>query len=365
MKSYWVRLFLRYARQSHLNRPAGVTLLELLAAIIMSALVVSGLLAAVVNLGQSTRDERILAQTQSEIEAAATFISDELREAVNIYTADELATIQVGGTDLPGIESILGIADNLNDNLEPILVFWKSETIPYDGTGPDVPTADFCADGSLTTAQRNECIELRAERRSYTLVAYILDNRDSETFEGPARIRRYQLRKYSDPSSLTREPGYVDPLKESRSFIAWPYDINGMSLQAMPIPSADVTGAPVLVDYIDDFTNPNINNANLPICMDADVAGGSPDFQAFQDFGGDYIRTPDVAQSAPVQITSFFACVRDVNPFTEDGSQDTVFYIRGNPDGREGFRFNPQGPTPLPSVQVQTASFGTVDKIIN
>lgn len=372
MNSHWSHSIWRYARRRS-RRALGATLLEVLVATFMSVIVVSALLSGITSIGTATRDERVLAEAQNELEAAVSFITDELKEAVFIYNGGELVNISIDGTDRPGVEQILGL--NGNNNREPVLVFWKSESIPYDGTGPDVPTEADC--NGLSGAARNECSELRVERRSYTLVAYILDKTPSTAFEGPARIRRYELRKYQNNQNridvtADRTPGYVDPQKESPAFAIWPYDSDGNPAGGaavnLNIQSPNINAnAPVLVDYIDDFTNPDIAAADLPICEGNDVTVGDAALDdAYNDLYNDrYIRTPQEAATTPAGITSFFACVRLVNPFAEQGNQDTVVYLRGNPDGRDGYRFNPDGAAPLPSVTTQVVSRGTTNKFSN
>ena len=368
-RAYWVGLLLWSARRSQAKSALGVTLLEVIAATLMATIAVSAMLLGLVNFGQASRDERVLNRTQSEIEIALDFIGDELNEAVFVYNGQQLDTNLING--MPGIEANLGLDGN--DNLEPVLVFWKSEPIPYEGTGPGIPTAATCAGFAVGTADRFTCDELRIERRSYTLVAYLLDTAQNATFQGQARIRRFELRKYADNGQARidvmadRTPGYVDPQKESSTFESWPYDDNGNLVAVAGAITVNGNNAPVLVDFIDDPGNPDFGdptdpaNARLPICEGNDVGVGDPGLDdAFnQLYNNRYIRTPQDLN------TSFFACVRTVNEELEEGNQDTVLYIRGNPDGRDGYRFNPNGATPLPSVQTQVVSRGTVDKFSN
>lgn len=359
----WISFLLWSARCDRLKPTPGFTLLEVIVAALMSTIVVSATLLGLVNLGQASRDERVLNQSQSEIELALDFIGDELNEAVFIYNGNQLQTNSVNG--MPGIEANLGIAGN--NDLEPVLVFWKSESIPYEGSSLDIPTQADCDALPPGTQLSFTCNELIRERRSYTLVAYLLDTSNNATFEGEARIRRFELRKYTDPSTLARSDGYIDPRKESASFESWPYDDNGVLIPAVGTITVNGNTAPVLVDYIDDPTNADFGdptdpmNAQLPVCEGNDVGVGNPGLDAAFDqlYNNRYIRTPQGAN------TSFFACVRTVNEELEQGNQDTILYIRGNPDGLEGYRYNPQGATPLPSVQTQVVSRGTIDKFSN
>ena len=358
MRAYWIRLLARLERQRKNRGILGISLVEIIAATVMATLVVSATLSAMVNVGVSARDERILTQTQSDLEGAVDFIVEELKEAVFIYNGNELNSITINGVGTrPGIEAVLGL--DTNDDREPVLVFWKSEFT-------DAPAN--CA--GFSGAQAAECAELREERRSFTLVAYFIARSPNSVFPGPARIRRYELRKYINPLTLTRTPGYVDPQKESPAFAIWPYDNDGNipdpvggSTLSLDIQNPGINAnTSVLVGSIDNFTNPNISEADLPICQGNDVAVGDPALDDIynEQYNNRYIRTP----TSPV--TSFFACVRD-NLAIESGSQDTVLYVRGNPDGREGFVYDPNNPTPtpLPFVETQVVSRGTADKNFN
>jgi len=362
MNAYWLRLLLHRKRQQH-RGILGITLVEIIVATVTATIVVAATLSAIASIGSSARDERVLTETQRDIEGAMSYITEELKEAVFIYNGDELNNITIPGVgNQPGIEAILGLSAN-NDR-EPILVFWKS-------VFSDAP-AD-CAALANTNVPMAECEELRAERRTFTLVAYFLARGTASNFDGPARIRRYELNKYMTVSDLDliRTPNYIDPLKESPSFAIWPYDGNGNIAQ--PVGGAalnlDIVGTDinentdVLVGSIDEFDNPNIPSADLLICQGNDVAVGDPVLDDIYDeqYNDRYIRTP----SDPT-ITSFFACVRD-NLAIESGSQDTVLYLRGNPDGREGFAYDPNNPpsTPLPFVETQVVSRGTANKNFN
>ncbi|MEO0947962.1 MAG: hypothetical protein AAFY11_07435 [Cyanobacteria bacterium J06641_5] len=363
MNAYWLRILLRLERQQH-QSILGITLVEVIAATVMATLVVAATLSAIVNIAGASRDERVFTETQTDLESAVDFIVEELKEAVFIYNGDELDRINVlGAGNQPGIREVLGLEGNAD--LVPILVFWKSEF-------SDAPTAATCA--GFAGAQAAECLELREERRTFTFVAYLLDRNGSPLFPGQTRIRRFELEKYINPLTLNRTPNYVDPLKESPAFAIWPYDrdgnvadpVGGAALnldipgQINDDPMIDTT-TPVLVDFIDDFDNPDITDADLPICQGNDVAVGDADLDDIynEQYNDRYIRTP-----ADPTVTSFFACVRD-NLAIESGSQDTVLYLRGNPNGREGFRLNPNSPTPLPFVETQVVSRGTADKNFN
>ena len=79
---------------------SGFTLLELLVAMLVSGIIVSGLLFLVVELLKIDRREAVLDQTQRDMQRAMDYVVDDIREAVYIY--DDPSTIVPQITDSPG-----------------------------------------------------------------------------------------------------------------------------------------------------------------------------------------------------------------------------------------------------------------------
>jgi prepilin-type N-terminal cleavage/methylation domain-containing protein len=115
------------------SKVSGFTLLELLVAMIVSSIVVSGLLYIMVELLKTDRRESVLDQTQRDIQRAVDYISDDIREAVYIYSTPSTVTAQI--TNPPG-----GV---------PILAFWRPDPVT------DLPTCSTL--GASTTTIFQQC----------------------------------------------------------------------------------------------------------------------------------------------------------------------------------------------------------------
>ena len=93
----------------------GFTLTELLIAVFMSAIVISTLLTAMVQILQADRRETQKTQVQQQTQSALNYIAQDLKQAVYVYDTSEIAQY---------------IPDLSGQNATPVLVFWKTEAIP-------------------------------------------------------------------------------------------------------------------------------------------------------------------------------------------------------------------------------------------
>lgn len=298
------RLLLRALRLSK----QGFTLLELLVAIIIAAIVVSGLLFLVMELLKINNREEALTQTQRDMRRAIDYISRDAREAVFVYSTPSDVTGEL--TDLPS-------------GATPILAFWRIDPIDGDrfASIPECSTT-FSSDEDKERA----CEALKIRHSMYTLVVYLQrDNSDSDIWEGPSRIIRYELPRYkaSNLTSLTETEGYQDPsLGTTFGFENWVRD---------PADTETNGNAEVLTDHVD---NASTDPGNLPTCP----AGMR--------------RTPPADPAG----YSFFACVRDpLDPNDDRINQDLLVFLRGNAtDGRPGLltTFSEEGRLPTLKSQV-------------
>lgn len=169
----------------------------------------------------SDRKETAKSNAQEELQAAMSYIADDLQEATYIYGADALAAIN---DQLPHRQ---GIADggtlstecNANNGCTPVLVFWKryyydpSSTRSYTNatSGSQIlgcmPYKDNPTSVPPTTALTN-CTSSNAATNPYqvpygmanytnSLVAYYLKsdaNLNSSTWSNTARILRWELK---------------------------------------------------------------------------------------------------------------------------------------------------------------------------
>lgn len=300
------------------RKTAGFTLIELLVSVAIGWIVISGLIYMVVQMMQTDRKEFALTQTSSEMDVALNYIATDLQDAVYVY---EGACIPgrgaAGATEFcPGIAKSSTI--NFPATVNPVLAFWKLEDISENRTGT-LPTN--CA----TATNPNRCNALKLSRQNYSLVVYSLrtDNPSGETWQGPARLTRYQLREYSPApaslSNLTQTTNWVDPF--AVNFIKWPCDNAGSNCQAQAAYSegGNTKNADVLVDLVDTG---NIVSAACP----------------------NNFSTPYIANNN----TSFYACVSTPN---QSQGQDVIVHLRGNAIERAGLTGS--NPSFLPQVKAQ------------
>lgn len=324
---------------------SGFTLTELLVTIIIGGLIVTSVTGFMTDMLRESRREKVRTATQQDMQRALNFIESDLESATYIYTGDEIRNSRDDDGDIQSVASHLDV----NENLEIVLAFWKPELIPYTPGGGRIP--ENCTESSSGDLSIEECENLQTQRRTYTLVVYLQETNPTDTWEGKSTIRRYDLRQFKNEEdsngflTLDESPGYVHPTREAEGFGRWPYDINDIDLQSeLPKITRNIKTTPVLTDYVDTPTN---DPGNLPTCPQQ---------------GDNYSRTPSVDQS-----TSFFACVRQATfegDFNE-GNQDVVIYLRGNPDGRSGYQVAPNSYTPLPTLQTRVMLRGIIDKFMN
>lgn len=98
------------------QKNGGFTLIELLVGLILAFLVILPLLAFMVNMLNTDRQEQAKASSDQEIQTALTYISRDLEQAVHIY-------------DSYGINQIQNYLPNPANSV-PVLVFWKRQFVP-------------------------------------------------------------------------------------------------------------------------------------------------------------------------------------------------------------------------------------------
>ena len=188
---------------------AGFTLIELLVAALIASLLVSILLSFLVGVLDSDRKETAKSNAQEELQAAISYISDDLQEAIYIYGSESLAGIN---SQLPHTDT--GATSQCNTtNCTPVLVFWKRFTYSPNSqakyttasTAADplvklgcmpylTQTAAGCGSGTTATA-------FGRDTYTYSLVAYYLKNDDplitgnsGSTWSNTARILRWEIK---------------------------------------------------------------------------------------------------------------------------------------------------------------------------
>jgi type II secretory pathway pseudopilin PulG len=270
----------------------GMTLVELLVGAIMAFLIITPMLAFVVDMLNTDRREQVKSNTEQDLQAAVDFIAQDLSQALYIYDQDGINAINGSPTPLPSVA-----------NGTPILVFWKRQlqqnALPVIPTAKDTPNPLECQTGTPC----NDTYVL-------SLVAYYQINDNDPIWcqpsgsPCPTRIVRYQIRDgLKDPKATPDAPYYVtvDPLLQSRSLGYNP-------LFNLSKPLENVTEGTnfdphqVLVNYIDHSDKPIIDPEECQNAL------GKPTTQT----GGTTSPIPEDTLKVidrTTNINSFYACV--------------------------------------------------------
>ncbi|NJN19884.1 MAG: hypothetical protein HC812_00030 [Leptolyngbya sp. RL_3_1] len=159
---------------------------------------------------------------------------------------------------------------------------------------------------------------MQVRKSAYTLVVYqLLTNDGTSSWEGKARIVRYELPKYQTVSTLEQTLGYQEPIDPD------PSDANVINFASW-MPSAGLTAASGSWATLVDFVDSPIPDSGTTI--DASILSCPTGMQ----------RSPNPATVASTSWTSFFACVRDSDAAGVATNQDVEIFLRGNFKGSDG-----------------------------
>jgi len=184
----------------------GFTLIELLVAMFITSIIVSVMLTFLVGVLESDRKEQAKSEAQEEVQAALSYITDDIQEALYIYDATSLSAINSQlphkQSDAPNDSSTEGCREDTK--CTPILVFWKRYVYePTTKLGTDylgcLPyksgTADYIA--CNTSASSASAAPFGGDNFTFSLVAYYLKsdvNNNSSTWSNTSRILRWELK---------------------------------------------------------------------------------------------------------------------------------------------------------------------------
>ncbi|MDX2256894.1 MAG: hypothetical protein NW214_15385 [Pseudanabaenaceae cyanobacterium bins.39] len=196
------------AKNTQKNTVFGFTLIELLVASLIASLMVVVMMGFLLTVLDTDRKETAKSNAQEELQAAIAYMSDDLQEAMYIYGASGIASIN---NQLPHTQSGTGNECNPSgtNTCTPILVFWKrtafapESTRTYSKSGA-TPSSDKvgCMPYKTTTNCNSTNTNLNPyakpfgrETYGYSLVAYYLKNdaTNAGVFSGTARILRWEL----------------------------------------------------------------------------------------------------------------------------------------------------------------------------
>ncbi len=341
-----LRLLLKSQHQRNRSEPAqtdkGMTLVELLVGAIMAFLILTPMLAFVVDMLNTDRREQVKSNTEQDLQAAVDFIAQDLSQAIYIYDQAGITAINPTTKLPPPPTDTTGT---------PILVFWKRQQIknavPINST-VSVKTPSACG------SKPSECNDTYV----LSLVAYyqIRDTTTTSTWcqpsggTCPTRIVRYEIRDgVKNPNSLDPDNPYysLTDLKEYAPDKAFDpsFDISKPLVNVTK--GSGFEGSQVLVNYIDHSPGPAPtanNECTLALGTPMDTTGVTP-----TPIPETTLRIP----SSPDTTNSFYACVdtaRNIARVT----------IRGNSLRRlqADAVYNPNNSAYFPTATVQVQGLG-------
>ena len=276
----------------------GFTLIELLISIVIASLVTSGLLALVNEVIRVDRREVSLENVQRDMQRSINYVTDDLREAVYVYSTPTTVTSLLTPADLPTGSS--------NRPARPVLAFWKPEFLSTNESS-FLENSVNC--DTLSDPLDDECNALKLRQSYYTLVIYFtLENTASDTnsnWDGQARLIRYVLPQYKNAAIRNlattggQTSGYTDPVN---NFADWE-------------PAAGETTDGdwnVLVDFVD-----------APVST-----SGPPLLTNCNEFGPGYQLSPSTGST--LRSDSFMSCISLPGTAANGTNQEVVVLLRGN-----------------------------------
>jgi len=269
-----LRLLLKSQHQRNRSVPAktekGMTLVELLVGSIMAFLIITPMLAFVVDMLNTDRREQVKSNTEQDIQAAVDFIAQDLSQAIYIYDNNTTTGIPAITPFLPPLET--------GEEKTPILVFWKrkilEKSLPVNTT--DTPQPKDCRP-EAKPGEDGDCNDTYV----LSLVAYYQfkspDNTWCQPSGGPCptRIVRYQIQDGLENKSSDPARPYTGLRPGQETSAAY----NGTPRGAIPAfditnPEKNVTNVgeswdrkDVLVNYIDHTPGPTLSGAECQTAL--------------------------------------------------------------------------------------------------
>lgn len=290
----------------------GFTLVELLVAALIGAILLAATAGIVVNVLRIDREESGRSEVQAELTQAVEFMQRELSEATYIYGDED-------DNDIPDVIELLYDPGWIKrpPNSIPVVAFWKYEPLPDSCFQGDDPATGLLRPKPNAIPQEY-WDGLRSRRSVFNLVVYyhrvnyntIGNPNDPAEWEGNSRITRYALQPLGAPQAsvdpaipIDNRCATVQPFfnhdPEEGNFLDWPDDTFGQ-IPAQPNDDSD----PVVLTSNIYSSRPNQVVA-APACETGyDLGGGRPTSLSAPGFGGLGVNQSDDA---------FYICVRN-NP---------------------------------------------------
>lgn len=271
-------------------------MIELLVAMVVASLIITPLLFFVVDVLDTDVREQAKTNSERELQAALTFIANDLQKSVYIY-------------DQTGIEAIRAqLPPDSGDTKIPVLVFWKQDIVENV-----LPINTKNADLDDKHCENNKCDSAAV----YSLVAYYLildDKDDGKVWEGNARIGRFEIRDgVRNPAEYYQEYVKSDKVKKAKKDQGFDlFDIGSnvqgtfeQKMQAWTKGAEDYEeDVNVLLDYISKEGRAlEVVTCNQQLGQDengsAELVGGEVTIT----------RTDDTTETLSPNQTGFYACV--------------------------------------------------------
>ncbi|MDZ8188358.1 MAG: hormogonium polysaccharide secretion pseudopilin HpsC [Nostoc sp. ChiSLP02] len=321
-------------KRSGINKTiSGFTLVELLIGMAMAILVITPLMAFMINILDTDRKEQAKTTSEQEIQAALDYIARDLQQAVYIYDGDGVNRVRnttpISSSGIKDQIPPVKTASNCSDasTCKPILVFWKRKFIA-DSVG--------ISSTSQTSAAQTD------DGFAYSLVAYYLitnTNSANSTWSKEARIGRFELQgpvaaANANTTGSASDTGFNPP----------PINSSGATLKEKMNQWQTALGA-----------SDNYSTNNPVVTLVDYISTTAP---------GSTINTSAAATACPginpgakligTQTTGFFACV-DANEVLAQ------VYIRGNALARvqnNNLAYSDSKKTYFPSSSIQVQGRG-------
>jgi type II secretory pathway pseudopilin PulG len=176
-----LNLLLKTKRQQRRHPPkstGGFTMIELLVGMIIAFLIIVPMLAFVVDILNRDVQEQVKASAEQDIQAAIDYITQDMSQAVYVYTADQVDAIEeLADRPIPTPTVEAG------GEQQAVLVFWKRDyqenVLPADSSVTVDEAAGYCEDAR---ANDEDADNLCDDYFAMSLVAYYLITDGNDTW---------------------------------------------------------------------------------------------------------------------------------------------------------------------------------------
>ncbi|WAL58163.1 PulJ/GspJ family protein [Thermocoleostomius sinensis] len=355
--SFTFRVLFQFFRKPRRQSTQGFTLLEVLVVTAIGGSIIAGLMFIVVQLMDTDQRESSRSETQREMQMALDYISSELREAVYVYTGEQLRTLTNGG-HLPA---------SLTTNSVPVIAFWKHQ--PFPEIVRRYCQANMNATGTSTAITGINC----ETASSYALVVYSLSiANDNNIWSGEARIVRYALTEFKSSSGNSTpevSKGYVNPAAFS-NFNVWPFDKDITDATRRNLQD-DTLATTYRYRNGRETGRPDARGATAPL---VDFVGHQSTSQT-ASCPDNFVLSPSntAIEAAPRTLKNartFYACVRP--RVTEAGipglslgdNQEVILFLQGSVSGRPGYdrTIGARSADKLPALETRILTRGILNR---